>query len=301
MYLFLSSIWFEALLTRKTGVKIGRAPKHIDFLRGDKTVRLNKRHSVYSGDIMAGFDYYFDSVEPTKEDGRRIVDFSTPKFHKVTGFELMPIHFPSLAEPLETTNQYIQFAGLKPGDTVLDLGAYSGLTSILFKDIVGKDGRVVAVEADLKNLISLRTNIQEYQRISGMHIDCIQEAIWNHSRGVRFSTEGNMGSAASSIVGLGRGELRLIKSTTLSGIVDTLKLTKVSFVKVDIEGAEGVIFEDLDFFTKFLPRIIVEAHSVGGQLTTEKVMKDLSKFGYEFNVLAQPGVKFPLIECAPGK
>ena len=282
-------------------MQIRRLENYIDLVVGDKVVRLNKKHSFYSGDIMNGFDYYFDSVEPTQEGSRRIVDFSAPKSHKVVGFDLMPIHFPSLAEPLDTTNQYVEFAGLELGDTVLDLGAYSGLTSIIFKEIVGRKGKVVAVEADAENLISLRKNLQDYRTLSGMDIECISEAIWNHSKGVSFSTEGNMGSSASSIVGLGRGEVKLIKSTTLSGIVDNLKLTNVSFVKCDIEGAEAVIFEDDDFFKRFSPRIIVEAHRVGGQLSTEKVKKDLAKYGYSFNLVIQPGIEVPLIECVPAQ
>lgn len=284
---------------RKTGVSISRDRTRIDFVVGTKTIRLHKRHDMYSGDIIVGFDYYFESVEPFLEGGQQIVDFSIPKFHTVKGFELIPVHFPSLAEPIETTSQYINFANLRPGDTVLDLGAYSGLTSILFKEIVGGEGRVVAVEADLENLTSLEKNLALYKKASGMDIEVIQQAIWNHSEGVSFSTEGNMGSSASSIAGLGRGDINLVSSITLSGVAEKLKLKDVTFVKCDVEGAESLIFEDQDFFAQFSPRIIVETHTVDGDLTTEKVKRDLEKFGYSFNLVPQPGVPFPLLECVP--
>jgi tRNA A58 N-methylase Trm61 len=148
---FVNFIWSEILLLsqlRENGISISRHRNQIDFVVGTKTVRLHKRHSIYSADIIQGFNYYFGSVEPFLEGHQEIVDFSIPKFHTVKGFDLIPIHFPSLAEPIETNSQYINFASLRPGDTVLDLGAYSGLTSIFFKEIVGKEGRVVAVEAD---------------------------------------------------------------------------------------------------------------------------------------------------------
>jgi FkbM family methyltransferase len=302
LFRFVDFIWGEILLSRQlrqAGLSISKDRTRIDFTVGAKTVRLHKRHAIYSGDIINGFNYYFDSVESFLEDGQQIVDFSTPKFHTVKGFELIPVHFPSLAEPINTTLQYINFANLRPGDTVLDLGAYSGLTSILFKEIVGKQGRVVAVEADLENLTSLEKNHALYKKVSRMDIEVIQQAIWNHSEGVSFSTEGSMGSSASSIVGLGRGDIKLIDSITLSDVVKRLKLTDVTFVKCDIEGAESVIFEDGDFFAEFSPRIIVETHTVGGNLTTEKVKRDLEKFGYSFNLVPQPGSPFPLLECAP--
>lgn len=302
IYRILKLILDQILLARfcrETGVSISRVKNYIDFVVGNKTVRLNKRHEVYSVDVIKDFNYYFNSVEPYSEGTSQIVDFSYPKFHVVAGFGLIPIHFPSLAEPLDTTDQYFKFAGLKPGDTVLDLGAYSGLTSIVFKELVGRGGRVVAVEADMENLNSLRKNIDLYKKVSGMDIEIVPEAIWNHSEGVRFSSEGNMGSSASNFIGLRRGQSQLIKSSTLSSVAERLQLKNVSFVKCDIEGAESVIFEDKDFFLRFSPRIIVEIHSVGGHLSTEKVMGDLSKFGYSFKLVSQPGAPFPLLECVP--
>jgi hypothetical protein len=132
-----------------------------------------------------------------------------------------------------------------------------------------------------------------------MDIEIVSEAIWNHSNGVSFSSEGNMGSSASNFIGIRRGQVELIKSLTLSSVVEKLKLAEVSFVKCDIEGAESVIFEDSDFFKNFSPRIIVETHNVGGHLSTDKVREDLSKFGYAFNLVTQPGAPFPLLECVP--
>jgi FkbM family methyltransferase len=282
------------------GISVKRKSNHIDFHLSGRLIRLNKNHVDYSFDIIQGFNYYFESVEPYRNGRFEIVDFSQPRFHHVLGFDLMPIHFPSLAEPLSTTDQYTQFANLKLGDCVLDLGAYSGLTSIFFKEIVGGKGRVIAVEVDPENLKSMKTNFDLYRKVTGMCIESIEEAIWSHSEGVRFSASGNMGSSASPISeGEERGDLGIVRSTTLSGVVKKLGLERIDFVKCDIEGAESVIFEDSDFFSKFRPRIIVETHYVRGQLSTEKVMSDLARYNYSFNVVSQPGVSYPLIECVP--
>ena len=84
--------------------------------------------------------------------GVNIVDFSTPRWHWVTGFELFPILFPSFVEPVVTTHQYIEFAELKKEAVVIDLGAYSGLTSILFDMAIPSGGQVIALEADSQNM-----------------------------------------------------------------------------------------------------------------------------------------------------
>ena len=280
-------------------VKVRITRYHLDFRRENKVIRISRKHLIYSYDIIGDFDYYFDSVEPVLLDGLLICDFSRPSFHEVKGFGLFPLHFPSLAEPLSTTNQYLEFAGLKQGEQVLDLGAYSGLTSIIFKEIVGNSGRVVAVEVDPENLKSLKKNFLIYKKVTGRNLDVVEEAVWNHSNGVNFSSEGNMGSSAVSIVGENRGRVKLVKSSTLGEIAKTLGLEKIAFIKCDVEGAESVIFEDYNFFREHRPRIIVEIHNVSGQSTSAKVQGDLAKFGYTFQLVDQPGTPFPLLQCLP--
>lgn len=256
-------------------------------------------HRIYLGDMINSFQYYHNSVESKNSKSFKEVDFSQPKFHRVIGFDEFPIFFPSLAEPISTTDQYISFAQLNPGDTVIDLGAYSGLTSILFKKAVGKSGRVIAVEADSKNLQALKINLSNYEKHSSEEITVLNVAVWRHNLGINFSNEGNMGSSAAEFVGeRGSGSSR-VETMTLTNIAEKFGLESVEFIKCDIEGAESVIFEDAEFLLKYRPRIIVEAHPVNGQLSDEKVISDLAKCGYSSHVIVQQGVMFPLIESSP--
>lgn len=281
------------------GIEIKGSAHYLDFIRGKQIVRLGIRHFVYSQDIINSFDYYFGSVKPLNFNGSELVDYSTGRYHDVQDFELMPIFFPSLSEPIVTTHQYLDFAALRPGVSVLDLGAYSGLTSIIFKEAVGAQGRVVAVDADTENVLAIQKNLSLYKKISGMDIDLVHSAVWNHCNGLSFSSEGNMGSSASEIVGVERGINTTVKSLTLSKLMETAQLDTVDFIKCDVEGAEGVIFEDRAFFEKYRPRIIVETHLVAGRETTEKCISDLSQYGYVCKRIDQTGVTLPLIECYP--
>jgi hypothetical protein len=125
--------------------------------------------------------------------------------------------------------------------------------------------------------------------------------VWIHDAGVSFSAEGNLGSSATDGVGDRLGQAELVPSFTLSSIAHRYDLPKVDFIKSDIEGAEGVIFGDSDFFQRFRPRIIVEVHPVDGELTTDKVKADLSKHGYAFELVDQIGSRLPLLRCTPPK
>lgn len=287
------------ILARSKRVSITSGSDYIDFSNENRVIRLSKEHWFYGSDLLNSYEYYFNSVKPLKKNSTELVDFSTPRFHEVNGFDLMPVFFPSFCEPMSTTDQYLNFAKLHEGSTVIDLGAYSGLTSILFKELVGESGKVIAVDADSINLDSIKKNFNLYEKITGKTIDILNGAIWNHCDGLNFSSEGNMGSSATDIVGDLRGKNNIIKSYTLSKLAEIYNLEDIHFIKCDIEGAERVIFEDVHFFKNFKPRIIIECHFVDELDTSVKCIEDLTKYGYTCKHIEQHGVSLPLLECRP--
>jgi FkbM family methyltransferase len=282
---------------RIKGIKINFSKYYIDFIKSIYIVRVSNKHFVYSMDIINSYDYYLNSVIPVNDyNNNLLIDFSTSRYHEVIGYEKQPILFPSLAEPISTTSQYIKFANLKNESVVIDLGAYSGLTSMIFKDYC-KKGVVIAIDADELNLKCIESNFKLYKTINNDKIELLSGAIWKDNHGLSFSNEGNMGSSAVSIVGERGGSMKFVNSFTLSDIVDKFSLNRVDFIKCDVEGAEAVIFEDDNFFKIFKPRIIVEPHYVNGILTTEIVKNHLNKYGYKFNLIEQHGYDLPLLQC----
>lgn len=257
------------------------------------------QHWTYINDIIVSYDYYFDAVEPIEWNGYQLVDYSLPRYHNVVGFDLMPILFSSFSEPLSSTLQYLDFANLKPGNTVFDLGAYSGLSSILFKQNVGAGGRVIAVDADTQNIASTRRNFSLYKKITQHDIDLIHGAMWHHCDGLEFTEDGTMGASAAEIIGTARGKTISVPSYTLSKLAETFQTNAVDFIKCDIEGAEAFVFLDERFFENNHPKIVIEAHPLQGQLTTETCIHTLKKYGYTCEIIEQPGVPFPLIQCTP--
>ena len=165
-----------------------------DLMKGKRTLRIRSSHAIYLEHMVENFDYYIDSVVPISTDGQLLVDMSGPRYHRLKGFSDIPFLFPSHTEPYRTTEEYLDFAGLREGKIVFDIGAYSGVTSIIFAQLVGKTGHVYAFEADELNYECARQNIEMAKRWMGLNnITLISKAVWSHSNGILFSHEGAMG------------------------------------------------------------------------------------------------------------
>jgi FkbM family methyltransferase len=295
----LIDFWVRLAIRRK-GLVFEKHKAWFDIKSKDgRCIRVSRKHNYYLQDISDSFEYYYSAVKPVDIEGTRTVDYSSEKFHEVVGYELHPIMFPSFAEPITTTEQYLSFANLAHGSVVLDLGADAGLTSILFDQLVWDSGIVVAVEADRNNIRCIKKNFALYEETTSRHIALTEGAMWEHCDGIEFSSEGNMGSSAVPIVGKKRGAVDKIPSYTLSALVAEYSLPPVDFIKCDIEGAESVLFGDAAFFARNKPRIIIEPHIINNVSTTQACIDQLSAYGYQCKEIVQHGVTLPLLECYP--
>jgi len=287
-----------AKLSKAVGLQVFVSSHFFDVCRASQVIRIGTRHWFYLDDILNSFDYYYGAVEPVELEGKRIVDYSLPGFHVLKDFGLFPVFLPSIAEPFVTCSQYLDFAELRDGDVVLDLGAYCGVTSIAFAEKVGKSGKVIAVEADPENQRAIEKNVTLYSRLGGSTIELVRAAVWKDCNGISFSSEGNMGSSAIEIVGVGRGTMIQSPSITLDAIAKQFSLSRVSFIKCDVEGAELHIFNS-DFLRTFRPRIVIEPHIVNGALCHEAVSSRLRALGYSTQCIQQTGVTLPLVCATP--
>ncbi len=286
---------------RRYNVRVTSDSAHYHIRREDKEIRLSKQQALFVEEIVKHFDFFYSAVKPIRTASGELVDYSTPRWHCVIGFDAFPILFPSLAEPVLTTRQYIELASLAENAVVLDLGAYSGLTSILFDQAIPSGGRVIAVEADEQNITACQENFAAYERHCKRSIHLVHAAIWKDNSGVLFSSEGNMSSSAVEIVGSGRGTGLRVPSLTLLDLAVQQQLDRVDFIKCDIEGAEAVIFEAPEFFARFTPMIIIECHIVNGISTEHRCREVLSGYGYTCTLVEQRGYPLPLLVCTAYK
>jgi len=265
-------------------------------------IRINVANAVYLVDMINHFDYYFGSAGPVEISYNSsiysLIDFSTPRLHNVTGFDDFAILCPSSTEPFETIAQYLDFAELKEGDVAIDFGSYSALTTIAFSKAVGGQGKVLAFEPDPLNLSTVKVNVAAHILKNKLDNITIHDAAVSAETGIlEFSSEGAMGSSFKSIVGGGRGgKIVRVESLSPMDIMKKFNLSKVDFIKMDIEGAEkDAILGSREFLTKYRPKLVIEPHYVDGVLSSELIVPFLTDIGYNCSEIASTGDTRPLI------
>ncbi len=290
------------------GVEIGRrwgvqvevsADKHAIVVRkGDRDIRISIDHRAYLEDVAREFDYFFTSVVPQTVAGRQIVDFSFPHEHEIPGLGLK-FKFTSLPEGAITNQVYLDAFKIKPGDVIVDAGAYCGLTAHLFGKAVGPTGRVIAIEADGGNFAAMVENLG---RNGPANVTPVRSAIWTEAGEIQFHAEGNMGSAIAELYP-GKINKISVPADTLMGICNGLNLDRVDHVKMDIEGSEyKVLPACTDFIARFRPDFVVEAHyeASGLPVNVEKLQSFFTGLGYDMKRLPQfESDWFPLLHFFP--
>jgi FkbM family methyltransferase len=286
---------------RAAGLRIRASNPYLDIEKGDGVLRIRSSHAIYLPHMIENFDYYMDSVIPIEDGGKRLVDMSGPRYHRLKGYADVPFLFPSHTEPYTTTAEYLDFAALTDGDVVLDIGAYSGVTSIIFAQLAGPSGHVYAFEADAANYACAKINIEMAEKVMGIkNITLFHKAVWSHDDGVLFSNEGAMGSSAVEITGGGRGPEQTVPSTTLAGFLSKSGLHHVDFIKVDIEGGEVELLKhSADAIKNVKAKLIVEPHWVDNKMTTAECCSILESAGFSTHVRDKVGESEPLIEAVP--
>jgi FkbM family methyltransferase len=250
----------------------------IIITRGNERFLIASEHFIYAADFVKQFDYYFSTVEPVRVDAYDVQDFSKPGWHimRATGERF---YFTSTAEDIRATQDYVAQLDPQPGEVVIDVGAYCGLSALTFSRAVGPRGRVVAVEPDPRNMEALRLNLQNVE-----NVQIINKAIAGERGEVLFLSEGNMGAAI--VAGAtGRNKTIAIEAVTLGDIVEDAKLLKVDIVKIDIEGAEyGVIESSEDLISSLGARWSVELHMdlvTSQPINVERVRGVFDRAGYK--------------------
>lgn len=143
-------------------------------------------------------------------------------------------------------------SGVHPGDVVIDCGADIG--TFTRTALHAGASHVIAVEPAPEKEPCLRRNFE--QEIAAGRVTIVTVGVWNKFERLPLSG----GSVAMS-----RGpSADFVQLTTLDNLVAELKLDRVDFVKMDIEGAEKQALEGArHMLTQFKPRLAISSeHSI---------------------------------------
>ena len=157
----------------------------------------------------------------------------------------------------------------KAGDVFIDVGAYVGGYTLHAAKAVGSSGRVVAMEPDPSNRRQLETNLS-LNSVSNCTV--VPLAAWSeageigwHSDDVHVWRKVDQKETSSQV-----------PTTTIDSLAGELGLQGVSWIKMDIEGAEIQALQGAEqVLRKFHPTLFIEVHE-----TLEPVTRFLKGCGY---------------------
>jgi FkbM family methyltransferase len=131
----------------------------------------------------------------------------------------------------DTTEFWFHEYKPKAGDTVVDIGAGRGEDALPFSQEVGPTGKVVAVEAHPTNYDHLR-RFCELNRLS--NVFPIHAAVMDTPGSVLIDDGESWLTNTVRTTGVGTR----VRATTVDNICNELRLERIDFLKMNIEGAE---------------------------------------------------------------
>lgn len=166
----------------------------------------------------------------------------------------------------------------KPGDVVLDLGANIGTTAAVLSRIVGPSGRIYAFEPAVEAI--LKKNLE----LNGIeNVEVVSQAVGEAPGTIEIST-GNIGMDSSVVTRLDwHKELKKVPITSLDRFVEERGLSRIDFIKMDIEGAEEPALRGArELIRRFRPKWSISSYhtDASGDLQHAKLMTLLREHGY---------------------
>jgi FkbM family methyltransferase len=145
---------------------------------------------------------------------------------------------------------------LKPGMTALDIGAHCGFHTLLLSKAVGPRGRVLAFEPSASNLRRLRLHLaMNFRR----NVNVLPWALGEEDgSGTLYEVEGN------TVLNSLRPQANATPATPtvvavkpLDKVLGELRIEKVDFVKLDVEGAELPALKGAERLLSAVPRPVI--------------------------------------------
>lgn len=185
---------------------------------------------------------------------------------------------------------------LRPGMTVLDIGAHHGLYSLLASRKVGVRGRVLAFEPSARERNNLRRHLR-LNRCKNVEVESVAlgaESGW----GQLFIVDG-IETGCNSLRPPDVSDPTVKVPTAIETLDDCLGrrgICHADFVKIDVEGAELEVFQGATGLLKRQPRPIILAEvqdlrTAPWGYAAREIVEFLLPYGFRWFRLAEAGLQ----------
>ncbi|HAV77203.1 MAG TPA: hypothetical protein DCX53_07605 [Anaerolineae bacterium] len=178
---------------------------------------------------------------------------------------------------------------VRPGMTVVDIGAHIGYYTDLFSRLVQSHGKVYAFEASPENYPILVNNMDARRRYNVIAIDravsdqnTVQDLYVSPGHSNHSLVEGRSNETQGKIP---------IQAVRLE---DYLTVDKIDFIKMDVEGAEPRVLEGMRKLIKSSPNLVmvVEYNQIvlsKAYSSPQILLNTLSDLGFEYKAILEDG------------
>jgi len=171
-------------------------------------------------------------------------------------------------------DKFEKFFKIEKGDTVLDVGACIGDTTVPMAIKTGDKGIVITVEPEPNNISFLKANTSKFSNVW-----IIEKAAWNRKEPLQFYIHST--PTGHSIIDQFEDYIE-VQADTLDNIVKAWD--RIDFAKMDVQGAELQVLEGAEEMLRKTRKIVVETHYSGERALYPKVSNFLKARGLTVRV-----------------
>ncbi|MEP7236261.1 MAG: FkbM family methyltransferase [Ferruginibacter sp.] len=171
-------------------------------------------------------------------------------------------YFKYFPDNYESDNFEFLAKSCKPGAVIIDIGAHIGVFSAIAAQVTGKTGKVYSFEpAPTTYALLQKTMVINHEE---QFVETFQKAVGKESGKITFFISDGQADNSNSLVNY--KEDRAIHGidvevTSIDNFVSEKKITKLDFIKIDVEGAEyDTLRGAADTFKNLKPVCIVAIH-----------------------------------------
>ena len=246
----------------------------LDHLK--RIVRINKTLKIES----SGVDYIklsngkIFTGHKAKKHYKRLHFLLNKQLRKLVSPDLMQVLFDIDFRYMSRKNNLKEgkYLNVKKGDIVFEVGAYIGYHAMRLSEFVGDTGKVIAIEAVPANFDIMKKNI-ELNNIK--NITLLDMAIWNSKGVISMNTDEHQKNSAVGGVVSSKNKIKL-PCNTIDNICKDLNISKVDFVRIQINGAELQALQGMEKTIKQKPKLLVAVP----YMNKDKVIGLLESKGY---------------------
>jgi len=270
---------------KKTARRI--VPDHIWRLLREAARQRRQRRAAAS---LRRLRSRFEAFPSGTKGSHRLLDYTVSFNHGLVCFLLYQDIF---------VNRIYQFDAVRPDPLILDCGSNIGISVLYFKHLYPR-ARVLAFEPDPELFPLLEENV----RANGLtDVTSYQVAVAGEEGTLRLFADGKVGSSLSAKPsGSGNGEANACEVSAVR--LGPYLREPVDFLKMNIEGAEWEVIEDMEPNLRRIREMVIEYHHLPGMpRTLHKILAVLDRQGFEYCVsdfgLAAYGGNRPPVRLGP--